>query len=505
MKSDITCAIIAITNNEFYLKEWVDYHLSKGFDKIYLITDSSEVDKLEVRNLEKVSIFAKENLGGNSRPREEFYNKVLDLIWNKFNYCTICNVDEFFDFKDYSTVQEFIKKYIKDGGYTVAEIPWEVYSDNNLIHHLDKPIQDLYPKIQEKVPFCWNSNSCSWGKSIFKLGPGVKAGENWPIPHSMNNYGGFNTNHIRKSQAIIKKYKTGCLEDYIKSLNSDQGKCHLREYFDINEVNPDKLLWAMRFLKDNKINLNEKDHRWLFNQLGKFPLITAVIRTYNRLNYLKNCIKSVNSQYCPCSLLVLDDCSTDETSKWLSENKIPHMSLGMNVGPGEILSRGKHLITTPFYIILDDDDVWARNDVVDSFYEVLLENPYTDFIETGYYLHVGSLVSTDLLLECPTLSLWSRDDWYFNWLKNHARNKVKFPNFSFYGNSRNTEDTRENIVAQEYCLTRYSDNTCFVSDNFYNEKNMDEIKDYINKNYHKDSIRTRKVFDQVLNHINKKI
>ena len=85
MKNDITCAIIAITNNEFYLKEWIDYHLSKGFDKIYLVTGSSEVDKLEVRNLEKVSILTKEELGGNSKPREEFYNKVLELIWNRFD------------------------------------------------------------------------------------------------------------------------------------------------------------------------------------------------------------------------------------------------------------------------------------------------------------------------------------------------------------------------------------------------------------------------------------
>ena len=402
----------------------------------------------------------------------------------------ICEPDEFLDLKEFKTIDNFINHYFiqSEQKYTVSEISWEVYDDNDLIYHVNKPIQELYPNKQNKIPFCWNSNSCSWGRSIFKLGVGIKSSPHWPNPDSMNSFGGFKTIHIERSKSVIKKYKTRCLEDFIKdNRNISMSKTILRDYFDINSINPNKLLQSLKLLKKYELSLSESDKRWILNAFDKNPLITVVIRTHNRLDRLKDCINSLKNQYCSCEILVLDDCSVDGTSFWLSSQGIAHMSLKTNLGPGEILGRGKYLITTPFYILLDDDDCWKRNDVTEKFYEILIENPETDFIDTGYFFHVGHLISTELLLDCPNLSLWARDDWYFDWVKNSAKNRI-ISNFDFYGyNTTNGSNNCSSIL----------DKTVDVSSDFYNKKDEGKIIDYIDREYYKSSDKERKVFDQI--------
>jgi glycosyltransferase involved in cell wall biosynthesis len=228
-------------------------------------------------------------------------------------------------------------------------------------------------------------------------------------------------------------------------------------------------------------------------QFEIYPPITVVIRTHNRLEKLKKCIKSVSSQYYSCNILVLNDGSTDNTTKWLADQNISFLSLKENVGPGEIIARGKHLITTPYYIILDDDDIWSINNTTEQFYNTIIDNPYSDFIDTGCYYHWGYLISTKLLLDCPNLSLWCRDDWYFDWIKNHAKNIVHIP-INFYGYTKGDNT--------EFTYTDYYDKTLPISNNFYNSTSQEDNLIYINDEYHRSGMRERKVFDQIKSYYN---
>lgn len=484
-----SCILIAITRDESYLSEWVDHYFSLGINKIYLIEKLPlKINKELINNYKDVVILDINEVDSSD---SDLYNKVLQLVWDKYDYCLICEPDEFLDLKEFRTLDNFIDHYFlqSEQKYTVSEIPWEVYDDNGLMYHINKPIQELYPNIQNKIPFRWNSNPCSWGRSIFKLGVGIKSSPHWPNPESMSSSGGFKTIHIEKSESVIKKYKTKCFEDFIKDdRNISTSENILRDYFDINSIDPDRLLQSLKLLKKYGLSLSESDKRWILNSFNKNPLITVVIRTHNRLDQLKECIKSVKNQYYSCEILVLDDCSVDGTSLWLSREGIPHMSLRTNLGPGEILGRGKYLITTPFYILLDDDDCWMRHDVTEKFYEILIENPETDFIDTQYSFHVGYLILTELLLDCPNLSLWARDDWYFDWIKNSAKNMIvsRF-NFYRYNKTNPLSDKCSQIL----------DKTMEISGEFYNKNDKEKIIKYIDQEYYKSSPRERKVFDQI--------
>ena len=519
---NITCAIIAIfdgNDSTFHLKNWISYHQTLGFNHVYIINpfkSSFSADYFE-KSHGVTFIIPEETNKLNSSIIVKYYNDLLEKIYDSYDYCAISSTDELFNFGQYSTVQKFIKEFLLKEKLTVAEISWEVYDDNDLIVPFkDKPlsIEELYPRVQKKVPFVWTSNSCSWGRSLFKLGKGIKmSNPHWPVPSSMNDFGGFHTSHVKNSIAVVKKYKTQCLEDYIKSITlperdlQGEEKNILRSYFDINSISAEKLLYAMRFLKKANWTLTDKDKYWLLGQLEKHPLITVVVRTHNRLDDLKKCLKSLETQYYSCNILILDDCSTDETSAWLGKQKYSHLSLKINVGPGEILARGKYLITTPYYIILDDDDIWNNNMVIERFYEILIENPHTDFINTGYLFHTGHLVSTELLLRCPNLSLWSRDDWYFDWIKKNSEHQVSVNGFDFYGYSRINEGFKEE-EDDEYDSsqnsTYYLDGTIKVSGKFYSGDDSSKIRQCIKDNYVKENIRCRKVFDQILNYLNKK-
>lgn len=511
MVNNITCALIAVARDEdYFLEEWIKHNLSLGFNHIY-IADNNDFDKkLKIVN-PSVTIIPKHDVDFSenySFKQSLIYNEILSIIHNDYDYCAVCDIDEFFDFRDGSqSIQEFIENNLISNNFTVAEIPWETYDDNDLIFSIkNKDVQSLYTRVQTKMPFSWCNNECSWGKSIFKLGKGVKTTAHWPDSTSMDLVGGFRTSHIDKQVAVIKHYRTKSLEDYIKhkatnqnlrSVNFTGNGNILEAYFSINPINKDKLLWACRFMKDVGWTITDQDRKWMLSQFINYPLITVVIRTHNRLEKLKECYKSIiNQSTCGCKILILDDYSTDNTSEWLSkQSNISYLSIKENLGPGEILARGKYLITTPYYIILDDDDQWYNKNALKTFYNAIIDNPYSDLFDTGYYLHVGYLVSTELLINCPNLSLWCKDDWYFKWINRNAKNKTKIDSFKFYNWSKlSNNDTNS--------ATDYYDNTFYVSDKFYDGE-FDNIKENITENYHKGSLRERLVYDQIMSHLKK--
>jgi glycosyltransferase involved in cell wall biosynthesis len=94
------------------------------------------------------------------------------------------------------------------------------------------------------------------------------------------------------------------------------------------------------------------------------PIVSVILPTYNRANLLKRAIRSVLDQtYQDYELIIVDDCSTDDTQKVVSEfkdNRIKYTRLSQNSG-GSIKPRkvGTELSTGIYIAVLDDDDYWA--------------------------------------------------------------------------------------------------------------------------------------------------
>lgn len=119
------------------------------------------------------------------------------------------------------------------------------------------------------------------------------------------------------------------------------------------------------------------------------PVVSIVMPTCNRANLLKKSVESVISQsYQNWELLVIDDISTDDTEKMMTEyskkdprikyfrivpEKVPGISKYLNFGiknaAGKYISR------------LDDDDYWCDNDILKLEVEFLENNP--DYVLVG--------------------------------------------------------------------------------------------------------------------------
>lgn len=98
------------------------------------------------------------------------------------------------------------------------------------------------------------------------------------------------------------------------------------------------------------------------------PLVSVVLATYNRAEYIKKAIKSVlNQAYENIELIIVDDCSTDSTLKLISTYKnsgrrIVIVKNKINLGFPKSLNRGIDSARGKYIARIDDDDCWIDKD-----------------------------------------------------------------------------------------------------------------------------------------------
>ena len=94
------------------------------------------------------------------------------------------------------------------------------------------------------------------------------------------------------------------------------------------------------------------------------PTISVVIPTYNRATTIVACIKSVLAQsYTINEILIIDDCSTDDTIDRLKKFKEKLILLNTNTHSGAQVARniGIKAATSEWITFLDSDDEWLPN------------------------------------------------------------------------------------------------------------------------------------------------
>ena len=100
----------------------------------------------------------------------------------------------------------------------------------------------------------------------------------------------------------------------------------------------------------------------------KSPLISVIIPSYNRLEYMLRAIESVlNQTYKNLEIIIVNDGSTEEgylNHKYL--NKVEQINLKENqknihgFGPGNIRNFGIEVANGKWLAFLDDDDYWLN-------------------------------------------------------------------------------------------------------------------------------------------------
>ena len=145
--------------------------------------------------------------------------------------------------------------------------------------------------------------------------------------------------------------------------------------------------------------------------------VTILMPTYNVAPYVKEAIASVLRQtYTNFELLVIDDCSTDDTVsvvRSINDPRIHIIQNEKNVGLAENLNRGLSLITTEYVARMDGDDIaepfWLKKEVA-----ILDANPEIGICSGGFerFGTVKSLVRfperhedclANMLFECSVI------------------------------------------------------------------------------------------------------
>lgn len=92
--------------------------------------------------------------------------------------------------------------------------------------------------------------------------------------------------------------------------------------------------------------------------------VTAVVKTFRRDAYLRECLASLKRQYPDISLIVVDDCGDEHNRELVEGHGGTFLSMPFDSG----LPAGRNLalkhVTTPYVLIGDDDFYYENQDVV---------------------------------------------------------------------------------------------------------------------------------------------
>ncbi len=112
-------------------------------------------------------------------------------------------------------------------------------------------------------------------------------------------------------------------------------------------------------------------------------LITVIIPTYNRERTIKRAIDSVlNQTYKNLELLIIDDCSTDNTEKIIQnikDSRIRYIKLPENKGACYARNYGINLSKGDYIAFQDSDDEWLENKLEEQIKNMKENNSYIDF------------------------------------------------------------------------------------------------------------------------------
>ena len=140
------CSICAIIKNEqLFLKEWIDWHLSIGFDYIFLCEDVGSLPHNEITDLydnvklfkynEEISKYENPYIGSTHQYSYYMYflNNYKDNI-NNISWVAFIDIDEFIHIDNNLSIKELLSEYNE---FNALYIYWKFFGADN---HIKRPI-----------------------------------------------------------------------------------------------------------------------------------------------------------------------------------------------------------------------------------------------------------------------------------------------------------------------------------------------------------------------------
>ena len=143
----VLCTVAKEENR--YIKEYVDYYLNYGVNKIFIYDnnnrDGERFDKVlsEYINNNTVKIV---NIRGKKQVQVDAFNHCSWTNYQKYNWMLLFDVDEFIFLKNYSDIKDYLKekKFNQCKAIFLNEL---VHTDNNQIYYQNKSVIERFPEI----------------------------------------------------------------------------------------------------------------------------------------------------------------------------------------------------------------------------------------------------------------------------------------------------------------------------------------------------------------------
>ena len=215
----IVCCIVK--NEDAYIEEWVNHHISIGFEHCVIYDHNSTAPVSELvanfKHRDKVSVipWSKDKLAQNSA-----YNHCLQK-YNQSKWIAVIDIDEFI-YLECNNIKEFLTSYENYGGVCLN---WIIYNANK---HVTKPPGNVFDNFTQVAT---EKKEWSLIKSIVQPTKTIGFKKNPHLPEFRDDFFAVNIDFIRVTdphstiytdRAYIKYFITKSFEEWLDKL--DKGR-----------------------------------------------------------------------------------------------------------------------------------------------------------------------------------------------------------------------------------------------------------------------------------------
>lgn len=156
------CAMAKCEN--LYINEWCDYHLSIGFDHIY-IYDNNEPDGekiVDVINDERISVVDyRGKHQASCETQVKAYNDCYKICAGNYDWVMFIDIDEFLTLPDWPNIKDFLSQACFTDANAIR-FHWKCYSDSDKLKYEDEPVLSRFTEP------CNNNDVDKYYKQIYR-------------------------------------------------------------------------------------------------------------------------------------------------------------------------------------------------------------------------------------------------------------------------------------------------------------------------------------------------
>lgn len=178
-----SCIVATARNEGVYIIEWVAYHLSLGFDKIFLYTNNNQDGSLELlRSLHSHGfielIESDVGPGGNAQVKAYSHALLATADVNRFEWCAFIDVDEYISYDNdrFLSLNDYLE-WVGGTGADVLALSWVLVA--NTVISEDWTTTPVTQRLTRTSPFQSNLIKC-----IVRPESALTSGPHYPISSS---------------------------------------------------------------------------------------------------------------------------------------------------------------------------------------------------------------------------------------------------------------------------------------------------------------------------------